>query len=163
MTAAENPALDGALRGAIRPAQVLAWTLLAGLPVLLAFEELLRSRFRPFLGFARLSDRLSFRYGFYLAAAAAIVVIRVLNAAGLRRKKPVSPEAHLGRLKTMALLTLAVADAPALLGFALFLAGGYNLDFYILMFVSLVLLFMYFPRPRAWEAHLQNAPPACSF
>ena len=163
MTDAENPASDGALRGAMRPAVILAWILLASLPALWALEELLRSRFRPFLGFAWLSDRLSFRYGFYLAAAAAIVAIRILNAIGRRRKKPVPPDVRLGRLKTVALLTLAVAEAPALLGLALFLAGGFNVDFYMLMFVSLILLFMYFPRPRAWKAHLQNAPPACPF
>ncbi len=161
MTAAEIP--DDPVGRAIRPAVVLAWTLLAGLPACLALEELVRSRFRPFLGFARLGNRLPVRYGFYLAAAAAVVVIRVLNAVGPRRKKSGSPEALLARLRTVALLTLAVAEAPALLGLALFLAGGYNVDSYLLTFASLILLFMYFPRRRSWEAHLQNAPRTCPF
>jgi len=163
MNAAEAAVPDDLIRRAIRPALILAWTLLASLLACLAFEELLRSRFRPFLGFARLGDRLSVRYAFYLAAAAAVVLIRVLNAVGLRRKKAASPEAFLGRLKTVALLTLALAEAPALLGLALFIVGGYNVDFYGLMFVSLILLFMYFPRARTWEACLQNAPRACPF
>jgi hypothetical protein len=33
----------------------------------------------------------------------------------------------------------------------------------MLMFASLILLFMYFPRTRSWEARLQNAPRACPF
>ncbi len=160
-TETSDPAAE--LRRAIRPAVVLAWSLLAGLLAYLALEEFIRARFRPFLGFARLTDRLSVRYGFYLAAAAAIVAIRVLNAAGLRRKKPADPQTLLRRMKRAAVLTLAAAEMPALLGLALFLIGGYNVDFYMLMFVSLVLLFMYFPRPRAWEAHLENAPTACPF
>jgi len=161
--ATDSSAPAAKLRRAIRPAVVLAWSLLAGLLAYLALEEFIRARFRPFLGIVRLTDRLSVRYGFYLAAAAAIVAIRVLNAAGMRRKKPAESEALLRRLKKMAVLTLAAAEMPALLGLALFLIGGYNVDFYMLMFVSLVLLFMYFPRPRAWEAHLENASPACPF
>ncbi|MGD0783209.1 MAG: hypothetical protein ABSA30_10175, partial [Candidatus Aminicenantales bacterium] len=102
-------------------------------------------------------------YGFYLAAAAAVVLIRILNAVGPRLKHSGAPDALLGRLKTVAVLTLAVAEAPALLGMALFLTGGYNVDSYMLMFASLILLFMYFPRTRSWEARLQNAPRACPF
>jgi hypothetical protein len=163
MNAAETTAPADPVRTSIRPALIMAWTLLGSLLATLAVEEIVRSRFSPFLGFARIGDRLAVRYGFYLAAAAAVVLIRVLNALGLRRTKAASPEALLGRLRTVALLTLALAEVPALLGLALFLVGGYNLDFYGLLFVSLILLFMYFPRPRTWEAHLQNAPPSCPF
>jgi len=162
MTVAENAAPD-VVRRTIRPAVILAWILLASLPAFLALEELLRSRFRPFIGFAGLGHRLTLRYGFYLAAAAAVVVIRILNAVGPRKKKNGSEEDLVRRLRTVALLALAVAEAPALAGFTLFLAGGYNEDFYWLMSVSLVLLFMYFPRMRTWEAHLQNAPRTCPF
>lgn len=163
MTLAEISAPREAVRRAIRPAVVLAWLLLASLLAYLAVEEIVRTRLRPFLGFARLGDRLAVRYVFYLAAAASIVVIRVLNAAGGKRGKTASPESLLRRLRTLALLSLAVAEAPALLGLALFLAGGFNVDFYMLMFVSLALLFMYFPRTRTWEASLQNAPRSCPF
>jgi hypothetical protein len=163
MNEAKTASPDDPVRKSIRPALILAWALLAVLPACLAVEELIRARFSPFLGFAGLGDRLSVRYAFYLGAAAAVVLIRVLNAIALRRKKTASPEAFLGRLKTVALLTLALAETPALLGLALFLVGGYNVDFYGLLFVSLILLFMYFPRIRTWEAHLQNAPPSCPF
>jgi len=164
MNAAETAAPgDDPVRKAIRPALLLAWILLGSLLAYLAIEEFIRARFSPFLGFVRLGNRLSVRYAFFLAAAAAVVLIRVLNAAGLRRRKTAPPEAFLGRLRSVALLTLALAEAPALLGLALFLVGGYNVDFYGLMFVSLILLFMYFPRIRTWEAHIQNAPPSCPF
>ena len=163
MSFVETAPPGDAVGRAMRPVLILARTLLASLIGYLALVELIRSRFRPFLGFADLGRRLSVRYVFYLAAAAAVIVIRVLNSVGLRRKKPSSPESLLGRLRTVAWLTLAAAETPALAGLALFLVGGYNEDFYWLKFVSLLLLFMYFPRPKNWEAHLRNAPRACPF
>jgi hypothetical protein len=163
INASATDALADPLRRAIRPVTILAWSQLAGLLVTLAAEEFLRIQFRPFLGFAQLTNRPAIRYGFYLAAAAVIIVIRVLNAVGFRRKKTDRPEALLGRLRAVALLTLAAAEIPTLLGLALFLLGGYNVDFYMLTFVSLVLIFMYFPRPRVWETRLHDSPTACPF
>jgi len=98
MNAAETAAPgDDPVRKAIRPALLLAWILLGSLLAYLAIEEFIRARFSPFLGFVRLGNRLSVRYAFFLAAAAAVVLIRVLNAAGLRRRKTAPPEAFLGR------------------------------------------------------------------
>jgi len=163
MTAAATPSPADPVRAAIRPALIMAWALLVSLPLYLLVEEIVRSRFRPFWGFAHWGDRLTIRYGFYLAAAAAVVLLRVLSAVGLKKKKAVSAEAYLGRLRAVALLTLALAEVPALAGLALFFIGGYNVDFYGLLLVSLILLFMYFPRARTWEARLQDAPPICPF
>jgi hypothetical protein len=45
---------------------------------------------------------------------------------------------------------LALAEI-AVLGFVLFLLTGLSRDFYPLLFVSLFLAFMYFPRLRVWQ------------
>ncbi|MCX6565278.1 MAG: hypothetical protein NTW38_02455, partial [Candidatus Aminicenantes bacterium] len=60
-----------------------------------------------------------------------------------------------------ALIDLVLAEIPAILGLVLFLIAGYNWDFYILLFVSLFLLFMYLPRLKNWEDILQNRPSSC--
>jgi len=67
----------------------------------------------------------------------------------------------LSRLFDLTVLTLCLAEIPALLGLILFLIAGYNRDFYILLFVSLFLLFMYLPRLKNWEDILEHRPPAC--
>jgi hypothetical protein len=160
----DGPVPEAEIERPVRTARIAAWALLSGLLAFLALEEFVRARFRPFLGFAHPRDRLALRYSVYLAAAAAIVLIRVLNAVLLRRRKAGPPaSALLRRLLIVSLATMALAEVPALLGLALFLLGGYNVDFYMLLFVSLVLLFMYFPRRRAFEAHLRNAPADCPF
>jgi hypothetical protein len=56
---------------------------------------------------------------------------------------------------------LALAEVPALAGLALTLLAGLNMDFYILEFVSAVLVFMYFPRAAAWESVLEKRRPVC--
>ena len=50
---------------------------------------------------------------------------------------------------------------PAIIGLVLFFLGGLYKDFYVLLFVSLVLIFMYFPRLKNWEAYLADRPVAC--
>jgi len=57
--ATDSSAPAAKLRRAIRPAVVLAWSLLAGLLAYLALEEFHPGPFRPFLGIVRLTDRLS--------------------------------------------------------------------------------------------------------
>ena len=58
-------------------------------------------------------------------------------------------------------IDLTLAEIPAILGLVLFLIAGYNRDFYVLLFVSLFLLFMYLPRLKSWEDILKNRPASC--
>jgi hypothetical protein len=55
-------------------------------------------------------------------------------------------------------LTSALAEVPALFGLVLFLMSGLNVDFYVLTFVSLVLMFMFFPRYAGWVEWIGNNP-----
>lgn len=49
---------------------------------------------------------------------------------------------------------MVLSEAPGILGLILFLLGGLNIDFYLLLFASLLLVFMYFPRRSGWEEWL---------
>jgi hypothetical protein len=60
-------------------------------------------------------------------------------------------KAVLIRLQRTAILTMVLGEIPSILGLGLFLVTGSNVDFYVLLFASLLLVFMYFPRRTAWE------------
>jgi len=53
-------------------------------------------------------------------------------------------------------VTMILGEIPGILGLGLFLLSGYNIDFYVLVFASLLLVFMYFPRRTAWDEWLRD-------
>ncbi|MDD8026652.1 MAG: hypothetical protein PHI34_09055 [Acidobacteriota bacterium] len=146
----------------LRTAKIIAAALLASLLLGLAAVEAVRASLRPFFGLAVLGGaRTAFRYGIYLGAAAVIVIIRFLNSGRPRRGAGNSGGLSLRRVFAVSIVSLLLAEIPAGLGLVLFLLGGYNLDFYTLLFVSLVLLFMYFPRASTWEARRASPGRTC--
>ncbi len=149
---------------AFRTARTLASALLAGLVIDLAAEEAVRIGLRPFFGLVQLGPgRPAARMAFYAAAAAAIIVIRIVHGI-LRRPRPgQTPEARLRRVFTATVIALLLAEIPAILGLVLFLLGGYNIDFYMMLFASLVLVYMYYPRRTSWAAGLQEEGATCPF
>jgi hypothetical protein len=163
MTNLSDPAFLEAFKRAHRTATAFGGAILAVLAVYLIVEEVVRAVFRPFAGFASLNEEAGLRYALYAAAVAAVVLLRLVHGALLRPRKSQEPAAALRNLVRASVVVLALAEAPAAIGLALFLLGGYNRDFYILLFVSLVLAFMYFPRRRAWEATLQNSRASCPY
>ncbi len=144
------------LRARLRSASLVAAAILVSLIAMLVFVELIRSRLRPFSGFASAAADPVLRYAFYGAAMAAVILVRVLGPALLGRPSPDDPATVLARLHRTSLLTLALSEIPGILGFALFLLGGFNIDFYALAFVSLFLVFMYYPRRSVWEERLRG-------
>lgn len=163
MTNVSDPAFQETLRRAHKTATAVGGAMIAGLAVILLVEEVLRAALRPFTGFASLGRTPGFRYAGYATAVTAVVLLRVVHGALLRPRTSPEPAAAIRRLVRTGVITLALAEVPAVVGLVLFLLGGYNRDFYVLLFVSLALAFMYFPRRRAWEASLQDSRPSCPF
>jgi len=103
-----------------------------------------------------------FRIVLFLAGAASILLGRFVKGRILARaRKAPDRQAKLGLLNQAALSSLAASVVPATIGFVLYLLAGQTRDFYMLAFVSLLLLFFYFPRPAAWEAILADRTPSC--
>lgn len=153
-------------RQIFKTASIVGIGLIAGLALDLAVVEFVRSRFRPFLGFLSgampAGTRPVVRYGFFAAAVVCVVLVRFLHGRMLRQAADVDdPMRALRILSRNNMIILALSETPALLGLALFLLAGYNRDFYLLLFVSLFLFFMYFPRLKSWEDTLQKNPSAC--
>ena len=140
-----------------RPAVTVGAALVVSLALYLGLVEALRAALRPFRGFAPGGGGPSLRYAVFGAAAAVILAILVLRRRFDRsdgRKE--GPAAGLRRLQTWAVLFLVLGEFPAVLGLGLFLVRGEASDFYKLLFASLLLTFINFPRAPAWEEWLNG-------
>jgi protein-S-isoprenylcysteine O-methyltransferase Ste14 len=152
------------LKKAYQTCRFVGLALVASFFVYLAFEEFARARWRPFLGFGRSGNVQTLRYVLYAAAATTVIIGRLLNSSFLKRPTADGDErTAVRRLSAATILSLVFSEIPALLGLALFLVAGLNRDFYFLLFVSLVLVFIYFPRIKNWEDYLQRRPSVCRF
>jgi len=139
------------LRRSHRTASVIGIAIVASLFVFLVIVEVLRAKTGPFGGFVSLPAVATLRYVFYALAVIEVLATRLLQGILLRRAPGDDVRATVLKLARTAVVTLSLSEVPALLGLVLFLLGGLNKDFYALLAVSLVLVFMYFPRLGSWE------------
>ena len=93
-------------------------------------------------------------YVFLSVAAIIFLVIKFLNG----RVAAKNPQA----LPQISIACFALAEIPAILGLVLFLLCRVAMHFYVLMFASLVLFYLYYPRYDQWERLVTGAqgPPA---
>jgi hypothetical protein len=141
---------------ALKPAQIVAAAVVASLAIYLALVEILKATLRPFRGFATVGDMQPIRYAVFGAGAAVVLLILLLRPRLFRRRAGEDAGTALNRLQRAAVLTMVLGEIPAMLGLVLFLVGGTTRDFYSLLFVSIVLAFIHFPRRGAWEETLKG-------
>ena len=153
------------LRRTFKTASLIGLGEIVGLAVYLLLEEIIRSQKRPFFGFfSETLDggaRMALRYAFYAGAVAIVLLLRFVTGRHFRKIEGLNAETALPRLLRSSVVALTLAGLPAFLGLVLFLIAGYNRDFYVLLFVSLFLFFMHFPRLKNWEDVLQKNPSIC--
>jgi hypothetical protein len=153
-----NPVPD--LKKIFLTTAIASGAMLASLCVYVLTVEIAKSQLRPFRGLFVSGVRpQTLRYLFFGAAILAVVLVRI---AGRARFKHIPGEsfAHLtSRLSRTTVTAAALAELPAVLGFVLFLLTGLSRDFYFLLFCSLVLEFMYFPRFRDWQEVVRESFP----
>ncbi len=147
------------LRRAFRTALFVSASLIAGLFLYAIVIEFVKSRFGPFSGFLAGPHPPALRYIFYGAAVGAVLLLRTVTKAMVRPDPGEDVIEYGQRLSRASAVTAALAEIPAVLGFVLFLLSGSARDFYPLLFVSLFLEFMYFPRFSVWLDLVKNAFP----
>ena len=140
----------------LKSVTLIATAIIASLVIYLGLVEVLRAVYKPFRGFVTLANIPQLRYAVFGAAVAVIVLIRILRPRLLRKAPGEDAKTALHRLQRAAIVTMVLGEIPGILGLGLFLLSGYNIDFYVLLFASLLLVFMYFPRRSAWEEWLQD-------
>jgi len=139
------------LKRSYKTASMIGITVIASLFVYLIVVEVLRIELKPFRGFAPLPGMSTFRYVFYGLAVLEVLVIRLVQSLLLKRAPGDTVKIAVQKLFRASILTVCLSEVPAILGLVLFLISGLNKDFYALLAVSLVLVFMYFPRLSSWE------------
>lgn len=151
---------DAELKRGFRTTIIVSEALVASLFLYALMVELIKSQLRPFSGFlvSRLHHQ-TLRYFFFGAAAGAVVLIRFAGRSLLKTRPGEDLRELISRLGRTAVITSALGELPAIIGFILFLLTGYSRDFYILLFVSLFLEFMYFPRLKVWQEVAGERPP----
>lgn len=144
----------------LKKAHQMAFTLnvaiIGSLIIYAIVVEIIRRQFAPFTGFGGMSDITVVRYLFYGIVVINIFVIRVLRNLILRKSSSDDTQSIIRKLSRSAVITAALCEVPALLGFLLFLLAGSIRDFYQLAGLSFILVFLHFPRYGNWESWIKN-------
>ena len=140
----------------LKSVTLISAAVIASLFIYLGLVEVLRAVYRPFRGFVTLANIPQLRYAVFGAAVAVIILNRLLRPRLLRKAQGEDAKTALHRLQRAAIMTMVLGEIPGILGLGLFLVSGNNIDFYVLVFASLLLIFMYFPRRSAWEEWLRD-------
>jgi len=145
---AEDPALALArLRAAHRAGVFVAYAMLASLVVYAGVVELIgRNAPEPMLAY---NDAI--RWIFYSVAAAIVFATHVVHAVLAHRARNASPMDQAAKMTAANIVTLALAEAPAMLGLVLFFVWRQQTDFYVMCAFSLYLIIRHFPRFGEWE------------
>ncbi len=125
--------------------------IIASLFIYVIVVFLLKSQPAPTWRLPEIQDIRMLRYIFYALSVGTVIILRILRGAFLRKSPSDTRRTLIGQLQRTAIITMAMSEGPALFGLVLFILGGSERDFYVLLFVSLVLVFMYFPRFKNWE------------
>jgi hypothetical protein len=142
------------LRSHLKTVSLIALSIIVSLLLYLAVAEFIRARFRPFHGFVAVAGLQQLRYVIFGLAIVTIILVRVLRQVLLKKSSRDDDKTAFHRLQRATLITLVLSEVPGILGLVLFLLGGLNVDLYLLLFASLLLVFMYFPRRSGWEEWL---------
>jgi hypothetical protein len=63
---------------------------------------------------------------------------------------------RLARLKTASILSMGLAEVPAIAGLVLVMMGRTRSDFYMLLAISAYMMVRHFPRRGAWEEYVRR-------
>lgn len=135
---------------------IISGSIVASLFFYALILEIIKKQLEPFRGIIGLRDSLLIRYLLYGSAILLVIAVRILQRRLLEERPGEDSQVFLRRLSRIAIVTAALCEVPAILGFVYFLFTGTARDFYILFFVSLFLEFMFYPRLKTWEAIMKG-------
>ena len=105
----------------------------------------------PFEGFAPTPEPSIRRTVLWTVAIVEAGLIGLVRRALLARSRAEGAAAQSRRLISTAVVTAALAEAPAIIGLVLFMMSGLHGDFYALLALSLALQAVHFPRLQGWR------------
>lgn len=144
------------LKKAYQTSLIINIGVIFGLAIYAGIIEFLKSRDDPFEGFVDFQQIATLRYIFYGLAVLQIFVIRVLRGTVLRASASDDSKSLIIKLSRASIATAILCELPAVFGIVLFLMGGQSRDFYLMLGLSCILVFLYFPRYRNWEEWIKT-------
>ena len=139
------------LKKAYQTSLIINIGIIFGLVIYAVIIELMKSRYDSFEGFVDFEKITILRYVFYGLAILQIFFIRVLRGVFLRASASDDSKTLIIKLSRASIATAVFCELPAVFGLVLFFVGGHTRDFYLMVGVSFILVFLYFPRFRNWE------------
>ena len=91
------------------------------------------------------------RFVFVFLSFALYFIINFVNKKILVKKSGDTQDKLLQKLTLANIISLTLAEFPALFGLVLFLGSGNPRDFYLLLIFSVLLLYAFFPRYSFWS------------
>jgi hypothetical protein len=148
-----TPAILTALKARYLAVNFIGLAMIAAVFVYAGVVELLKWRWAPFAGFARLDPHTIglLKYAFLALAAAQYGIIKALQK--------ILPAKTVDHLAQAAVITFALCEAVALFGLVLFLLAGNAMDFYVFMVISLGFFYLFFPKYARWEQRMNVGIP----
>ncbi|UCC40761.1 MAG: hypothetical protein JSV96_04765 [Candidatus Aminicenantes bacterium] len=143
------------LKRAYKTSLIINSGIIAGFVIYAVIIEFLKSRYNPFEGFVDLAQIAFLRYILYGLAILLIFIVRVLRGTLLRTSPSDDAKTLITKLSRASIATAALCEVPVVFGLVLFLIGGHSRDFYLLLGLSFIIVFLYFPRYRNWEEWLR--------
>lgn len=147
------------LKKAFRMTVLISGAVIAALFIYAVIVEIIKSQLKPFQGIVQVADIRNLRYLFYGFAILIVVLIRILSRTLLKSNRGEVPQSFIQKISRAAIIISVLAEIPALFGFVLFLLTGASGDFFYLLFVSLFLEFLYFPRIKTWQDMMKKTFP----
>ncbi len=164
MNQREGLSRDELLARTFRVQVIVALAIFLSLVIWFIIEETIRFSFRPFYGLAQFGSRqlnqiVLIRYIFYGLSVLTVIIMRTIHSSRTKISSDLEFRQALSKLSNGNIILMTLAEIPAILGFIFFLLTGYQRDFYVLAAISVILMFMYFPRRAFWEEKLRSLPP----
>lgn len=164
MNQKEDLLWEEALVKSLRAQVIIALAIFLSLVIWFILEEIIRSSLRPFYGFAKFSPRdpqqfMLVRYIFYGLSVVTVIIMRLIQSSGAKISPDLEFRKALRKLSSNNIVLMTLAEIPAIFGFIFFLFTGFQRDFYVLAAISVILMFMYFPRRAVWEEKLRPLFP----
>lgn len=147
------------LKRAYKISAIVGMAIIGSFLIYVVFVEVIASQQVSLLDAMTAANMGMMRYIFYALSIVSVVILRIIRGAMLRKSPTDDRQALIGKLQKTSLLTTALCEGPAIFGLVLFLLGGGRRDFYFLLIVSFILLFMSFPRLKNWESWLEGHSP----
>jgi len=143
------------LKKTYRVSSIIGLTIMGSLLIYVLMVEFVIYPLIPVMGPLSIREVRVLRYILYALSIVDVIILRVIRSAILKKSPGEDKQRLIAKLHKSSLVSMALCEGPAIFGLVLFLITGIKRDFYFLLVVSFILIFMYFPRLKNWESWMK--------